>query len=103
MNRLEQDKEKEPPRSGVGDYFVVATEQSTWRVSTAMAKAIDEVLDAEPKVRWVKFVDLAGSRVRLRVSEIEYVTQCTAEQRAADRRFDQAIKREYKADRSWDE
>ncbi len=103
MDKLKEKSGDESARSGVGDYFVVMAEQSSWRVSTAMARAIDAMLDAEPKAKWVKFVDLSGSRVRLRVSQIEYLTQCTAEQRAADRRFDQAIKREYKADRSWDE
>jgi hypothetical protein len=51
----------------------------------------------------VKFVDLTGARVRLRTRQIEYVCQCTADQRAAEREFFRSLKQERKADRSWDE
>ena len=101
MKDLEKEREKEPPRSGVGDYFVVAAGTLTWPVSTAMARAIDASLDAEPMPKWVKFVDLTGARVRLRVRDIAYLAQCTVEQRTAERYFNRAIQGEYKADRSW--
>jgi hypothetical protein len=103
MNRVNELREDRPDRRGPGDYFVVSGESYSWYVSTAMAKAIEAHLDAKPRPRWVTFVDLAGSRVRVRTRQIEYIHQCTAEQRSAERAFHQSLKREHKADRSWDE
>ena len=103
MNRLGEVFENGAERPGPGDYFVVSGESFTWYVSTAMAKAIEARLDAKPRPRWVTFVDLTGSRVRLRARQIEYICQRTAEQRAAERAFFRSLKRERKADRSWEE
>ena len=103
MNRVEEVFEPNAERPGPGDYFVVSGESFTWYVSTAMAKAIEARLDAKPRARWVTFVDLVGSRVRLRIRRIEYICQCTAEQRAAERAFFRSLKRERKGDRSWEE
>jgi hypothetical protein len=60
-------------------------------------------VDAETQPRWVSFVDLKGSRLRVRTRDINYIGQCTAEQRAADRAFNRSLSQERKADRSWDE
>ena len=60
-----------------------------------MAKAIEARLDAKRRPRWVTFVDLTGSRVRLRARRIEYICQCTAEQRTAERAFFRSLKREF--------
>jgi hypothetical protein len=103
MNWLEEVLEPNAERPGPGDYFIVSGESFTWYVSTAMAKAIEARLGAKPRARWVTFVDLAGSRIRLRARRIEYICQCTADQRAADRAFFRALKRERKGDRSWEE
>ncbi len=103
VKRLQQEPEPEATRPNAGDYFIVSADNSTWYVSTEMARFIDAMLEAEPPVRWIKFVDLAGSRVRLRARQIEYVCQSTAEQRAMDREFGRWMTRERKADRSWDE
>ena len=54
-------------------------------MSTVIAQFIEVCLDDEPRPQWVKFVDLSGSRVRLRLKDIEYICQCTAEQRSAER------------------
>jgi hypothetical protein len=101
MNRLDELRKDSPDRRGPGDYFVVSGESYSWYVSTAMAKAIAADLDAKPRPRWVTFVDLAGSRVRVRTRQIEYIHQCTAEQRSRERAFHQSLKREDKADRTW--
>jgi hypothetical protein len=103
MDKLKEKNGDGSARSGVGDYFVVVSAQSSWMISTAMAKSIDAALVAWPRARWVTFVDLTGSRVRLRAQQIEYLAQCTVEQRSAERSLHQGLKREYRADRSWDE
>jgi hypothetical protein len=102
-NRSEQHNEHGAGRPGPGDYFIVCGESFTWYVSTTMAKAIEARLDARRRPRWVTFVDLTGSRVRLRARRIEYVCQCTAEQRTAERAFFRSLKRERKADPSWED
>ncbi len=103
MNGVRDEPEPEAVRPDAGDYFIVSGDDSTWYVSSAMARHIESVLDAAPWARWVTFVDLAGSRVRLRTREIDYLCQCTAEQRAMERRFSRALTRERRADRSWGE
>jgi hypothetical protein len=103
MNNLRENSEPEVVRPTAGDYFIVSAEGSTWYVSTEMARFIETVIDSWPRATWVKFVDLVGSRVRLRTRQIEYVCQCTVEQRALDREFSRALNRERKADRSWGE
>ncbi len=47
--------------------------------------------------------DLTGARVRVRARLIEYIYQCTAEQRALARAFYRARKAERKAETDWDE
>ena len=103
MNRLEEVFEPSGERPGAGDYFIVSGESFTWYVSARMAKAIEARLDTKPGARWVTFVDLVGARVRLCARRIEYICQCTSEQRAADRAFFRSLKRERKGDRSWEE
>ncbi len=103
MNRLQQQSEPEERRTGPGDYFVVSAEGGIWYVSTQMARFIGAALDATPPVRWVKFVDLTGARVCVRVREIGCVYQSTADQREAERAFGRALRQERKGDRSWDE
>jgi hypothetical protein len=86
------------------DYFVVAGEFCTWYVSTEMARFIESCLDVRRPAEWVKFVDLAGARVRLRVRNIAYLAQCTAEQRAFQRLLYRALDREQQNDeKDWNE
>ena len=103
MIGIKEEQGPEPISPAAGDYFIVSGDCGTWLVSTVMARHIELVLDAQPPARWVRFVDLAGSRVRLRTRQIDYVCQCTAEQRALERRFSRALMRERKADRSWED
>jgi hypothetical protein len=67
------------------DFFVVTTGDCRFHVSTAMAAHIERVLAARWMPRWVTFVDLTGSRVRVRTDRITMVMQSTVEQRAAER------------------
>ena len=103
MNGTKEEPEPEAVREAAGDYFIVSGDSGSWIVSTVMARHIESVLDARPRNRWVVFVDLAGSRVRIRTRGIEYVCQCSAEQRAMERRFFRALTRERKADHSWED
>jgi hypothetical protein len=104
MSTLLQNREEEsPPEAGAADYFVVVGEFCTWYVSTPMARFIEECLDARKPPKWVKFVDLIGSRIRLRTRQIEFIAQCTAEQREVERAFFRAIRRERRENKEWDE
>ena len=103
MKRLREEPGDEAPRPTAGDYFVVSGENWSWQVSTEMARHIEACLDAEPRPVWVKFVDLAGSRIRVRAGLIEYICQSTHEQRATDRALGRMLREERKADKSWDE
>jgi hypothetical protein len=103
VSRLKLGEEEEPGSGGLGDYFVVSTESWNWQVSTAMARHVEACLDADPRPSWVKFVDLTGSRIRIRTDKVEYISQCTAEQRATDRALVRLLRQERKADRNWEE
>ena len=102
MDTLLRDGTEEPRDQGAADYYVVVGENCTWYVSTEMARFIEECIDSGTS-QWVKFVDLIGSRVRLRTRKIDFIAQCTADQRVAERDFFRAMRRENKADRDWDE
>ena len=103
MSRLRQKEEQEAPRPIGVDHFVVSAKSATWYVSTEMARHIEACLDVEHHQILVSFVDLSGSRVRLRSVEVEYLAQSTADQRAAERAFHRALNRERKAERGWRE
>src|SRR6266545_5557348 len=103
MNSLREGSGPEAVEPDAGDYFIVSGECGTWYVSTEIARFIESILDARPRARWVKFVDLAGSRVRLRSRQIDYICQSSAEQRASHRAHSRALSRERKADRTWEE
>jgi len=85
------------------DYFLVVTSIEWWAVSREMAQAIEASLGESPVPEWVVFVDLTGARVRARARRIEYIYQCTAEQRALSRAFHRARRAEHKAEADWDE
>jgi len=99
MEQVRQHEKNEEPRPAGADCFVLSARSATWYLSTAMARHVEQCLDGQ--AIWLSFVDLNGSRVRLRTREVEYLHQSTAEQRAADRRFHRAMSRERKADRDW--
>ena len=50
MHTVREDSEPEAVKPNAGDYFIVSTEDSTWYVSTEMARHIEAMLDAEPRV-----------------------------------------------------
>jgi hypothetical protein len=92
MNRLKDTPEPAEVPSGPGDYFVVETKDGWWYISTEMARFIDGELAATPIPEWVTFVDLSGSRIRLRTGRIDSLSQSTAEQRSANRAFQRSLR-----------
>jgi hypothetical protein len=91
MSALDQPHDEMPPST---DYFLVAIERGFWRVSPLMAKHIEAQLDQERTPGWVVFVDLAGSRIRILSTEIQFIEQSYAEYREYNRRLRAQIKRE---------
>lgn len=98
MMVLRRDEGDEALRHEYADHFVLSARSACWVVSALMARHVEACLDRWPPRRWIVFVDLSGSRIRIRREEIEYVVQSTAEQRARDRAFARAMRRERKAD-----
>jgi hypothetical protein len=103
MNRLKQKDEDDREPDGPGIYFCVGARCGTWYISTAMARHIEACLDADPRPGWIRFVDLSGASVRVRSRDVEYLNQSTPEQRALEREFNRAMRRERKVDRDWEE
>lgn len=102
MNRLAEyfadspEPEEEQP---YGDFYVISGSFGSACVTRETAEQVERCLDMRPPPPWVVFRDRVGSRVRVRTSHIRCVAECTAEQRAGDRRLDRARRREEKADR----
>jgi len=84
----------EDPVAEAGDFFVVNTSEGAWYVSTEMARFIEACLDEAKTPEWIRFVDLAGSRIRIRSDQVSALCQCTAEQRARERQFARSLRRE---------
>jgi hypothetical protein len=101
MNRMSRYLE-EFPDEGYGDFFVVAGEFGVAHVTSEAAARIESVLDRRLVPTWIVFDDRVGSRFRVRTRHIRTIVECTAAQRAEDRRHDRARNREEKEDRSWE-
>jgi hypothetical protein len=101
MNQTRQEEEEHGRAGPAIDHFIVSCRSAGFFVSKEMAAHIEACLDARRPSKWIVFVDVNGSRVRLRRREIEYVLQSTSEQRAADRAYGRAIRQEQKAERDW--
>jgi hypothetical protein len=83
------------------NFFAVVAADCHWKVSGEMAAHIERAMVAHPMPRWVVFVDITGSRVRLRTELIEFVEQSTADQRRVGRAVHAALKAEAEA-KEWD-
>jgi hypothetical protein len=100
MNTV-RDREPEPRCQIAADYFVLSTRDDSWCLSMAMTRAVELELARATPESWITFVDLSGSRVRLRARLVQSVAQCYAENRAEARRFWSTLRREVRADRDW--
>ena len=103
MEQTKQRQEEPSDPQVPADYFIVGTNLLEWYVSKEMAASINECLDRDPQPRWVTFVDLTGACVRIRGRQIQYVCQCTVDQRSLARAMRRAMSKEDRAERDWDE
>lgn len=103
MNTVKRKGDTPEERTGPGDYYEVVTEFGTWYVGGETAARIARALDRRWRPRWIKFVDLSGSRAWLRTSGIEAVSESTERQRTQDRTFRYRMRKESRANRRWDD
>ena len=105
MNRIKRYLEEAPEDPTYGDFWVVGVLPFTcYQVTPDVARRIRVALDRWHPPKWLTFNDRVGSVVRVRTSHIRTIVECTAEQRAAERRLDRAREEEEKADRRpWDD
>lgn len=83
------------------DYFIVyGRENFAFYVSRDMAQFIESRLDTR-RVKWITFVDVFGSRVRIARDAIECVQECRAGQRASQRIFFRDRRLEGNSDPEW--
>src|SRR5688500_18305137 len=108
MNRIAENlKNEEKPdeeQPVARDYWVVRCESGWFNVRPPQAVRIQRVLDRRWSPRWLEFRDITGSRIRVRTRDVIGMNECTAEQRAKERRQDRFLDKEEKADKKpWEE
>ncbi len=102
MKKLKQKQELPEERNGPGDYYDIICQFSRWYVSGETAARIGRVLERRWRPRFVKFLDLSGSRAWVRTDSIYCIAESTEGQRARDREFEHLRSKEEMADRRWD-
>ena len=80
-------QERERLAAWYEEYFLVDAQPAQWMVSTATARVIESALDRWPQPKWLRFVDILGSRVRVRTRDIRWLQQCTPGTRELWRRW----------------
>ncbi len=97
--------EREKVERRYSEYFVLETAVigGCWMISREMAAFIERELDRWPRRRWIKFVDVAGARVRLRAELIRSLRQSSADIRGEYRRFYNERDEESEREKDWDE
>lgn len=90
MNRIQHlfDEQSECPSAG--EFFVVAGEFGRVFVTREVAMQLRATFTRLRVPRWLEFVDHVGSLVRVRSRLVNVIVESTPEQRAADRRIEQA-------------
>jgi hypothetical protein len=106
MNRIWKYLNEEKPgeeQPVARDYWVVRCETMWYCVRPPQAARIQAVLARRWQPRWLEFRDIAGSRIRIRTAEVLGLQECTAAQRANDRRQARFLTREEENDgKAWD-
>ena len=103
-NRLKENFDQPDERVPVDDYYVIVCGYQRFSVTRETADRILRDLDATTLPRWVRFIDVHGSRFCLRSRLIHFVFESTADQRASEREFERARDLEEKADkRPWED
>lgn len=92
--------DREPaPDDPESDYFVVSGGAGHYHVSGETADRLIRQLTKPIPPRWLAFVDLHGSRVRVRSKGIDEIRERSTLQRQRERDFGRARRREAKEDR----
>jgi hypothetical protein len=87
-----------------GDFYVVRAQFGCFHVTREAALHVERCLDRRWVPRWITFADVVGSRIRLRSATVHGVYECTAAQRAAERKLDRERRLEEKSDRQpWED
>jgi hypothetical protein len=104
MSIIKQKQETPEQRPGPGDYFIVQSEYTAWYVTAATAAEVGRALDRRwLRPRWIKFMDLNGSRAWVKAERVEAIFESTEHQRARDRELGYLRRKEEHADRRWDD
>jgi hypothetical protein len=104
MNKkLRQRAETPDKRPGPGDYYELSSRWGTWYVSPETAARIGRALDRGRPKKWLKFVDLNGSRAWVRANRVESIVESTELQRTSERDFQYLRRKEDRAARRWDD
>ena len=104
MNRTKERADAPEERPVAGDYYVVVAQYATFYVDADTARRMGRTLDRRWLRPWMKFTDVAGSRVWLRTRSIESIYESTPAQRERDRDFQRGRMLEERADRRpWEE
>ena len=105
VNRLKEyleEPEERPPE--LEEYWLVATPWDIHYVTAEEARKVNRQMDRILPWRWVRFVDVYGSRVRVRKAWIGQVRESTKSQRSTERQFRRAQREEEKSERRpWEE
>ena len=97
---MEEQEQSQAPR--YSEYFVLETSAGSWSISRRMAEFIESELDRWPRRRWIRFIDLTGATVRVRLELIRVLRQSSPDIRNEWRRFKEERKREETPDEPWD-
>lgn len=106
MNRIRQFLTTEPDEEQpvARDYWIVRCYGGTYHVRAMVAESLQRTLRRRWLTRWVEFVDISGSLIRIRAAEVRGLIECTAQQRAIDRRHARFLEQEEKAnEKPWEE
>lgn len=104
INRLAKYVEEPEDEKPEGDFWEVSGEAGWFYVTRETAHRLSRLLARRRPPRWLCFTDIFGAEVQVLTKEVSRISQSTAAQRAAERRFRKARQEEEKADRNpWED
>jgi hypothetical protein len=103
MKHLKKKEETPDKRPGPGDYYELNSRWGTWYVSPETAARVGRALEKRKPKKWLKFVDLNGSRAWVRSDRIESIAESTELQRTSERDFQYLRRKEERTARRWDD
>ena len=93
----------EPPVADAGSFWRVVTEWGWVYVDEDTARRVLAQIERPFGRRWIRFCDLFGDRVGLRVRDVVSVDESTPEARELGRRFQELLRNELPDDRPWED